>query len=255
MPFTRFDLGLWAASFIGHLILLGVLLSKNRYKEFPAFTAFIVFSVVRTLILFPLRNSPGYFNAYWALEGVAESLGFAIIFEGASIIFRPAGRWAPDVKTALWITVAASLAVAAALTYIAAPATIVPVQVVILKGKFLVSTLMAELFVGMIALSARVGLPWRYHVVHICRGLGVYAAFCVVADTALTFYGIRNGSELYSAVSHVRIILYLSCLTYWIVMLWRKEPLKPPMPPNLRKQLGALQEKLEQDLVRIQTWK
>jgi hypothetical protein len=257
MLITGFDLSIWAASFVGHLILLAVLLGRKRHIHLPAFTSLIAFNVIRSVVLFAInqRNGASYFNAYWTLSGIDEALGFAIVYEGASIIFRPAGSWARDVRTALWATLAVSIAVAGILTYIADPATSSAVQTLILKGKFLASTLQAELFVGMMGLSARVGLPWRSHVAHIFQGLGVYAAFCVIADTALTCYGIHQDSSLFTQVSHARIIVYLACLSYWIIMLSRKHAPKKDMPEHMREQLGKLQEQLDADLIRVQAFK
>lgn len=257
MSLTGFDLFVWAASFIGHLILLSVLIGKKRYNVFPAFTGLILFSLIRTPILYFLysHHSASYFNTYWALAGIDAALGFAIVLQGASIVFRPTGAWAPDVRAALWLTIAVSVAIAGVLTYLAAPAAVAPVQIEIVKGKFLAATLMTELFVGMMTLSARVGLPWRPHVMHICTGLGIYAAFCVIVDTTISCYGIRAGSELYGNLSHARILFYLAVLTYWIVALLRNPPERGSLPPGLGRQLGALQQQLDADLVRVRALK
>lgn len=257
MSLEFFDIVGWVASSVGHIILLALLFRRRRYQDFSAFTALILFSVVRSLVLLIVYRSynSSFFNAYWALAGVDEALGLAIVYQVASMVFRPAGAWARDVRTALWVTVAFSLAIAVLLTYFAAPATFAPVQSLIVKGKFFTATLMMELFVGVMALSARVGIPWRSHVMHICQGLGFYAAFCVILDTTITCYGIHSGSRLYQELSHLRIVGYLISLLYWIVMLFRKAPEGQRMPPSLRRQLGALQQQLDADLLRLRALK
>lgn len=257
MPLSGFDLSVWAASFIGHLLLLVVLLARKREQQFPVFTALIAFNVLRSCLLFYVnsRHHRQYFNTYWILAAMDEVLEFAFLYESASIVFRPSGAWARDIRGALWLTLAVCVSVAVVLTITASPVIQNPIQAVILRGKFLAATLMTELFVGMMALSARVGLAWKTHVARICQGLGLYSGFCVIADTSVTYYGIRPQSHLYEDLSHARIFIYLLCLGYWIVALWLKAPDSRRMPEVMHGQVLLLQQKLEADMGRLRSWK
>ena len=44
MPLSGADLLFWVAGFLGHIVLLGVLLGRRRATEFPRFTALIAFN-------------------------------------------------------------------------------------------------------------------------------------------------------------------------------------------------------------------
>lgn len=253
MHLSGFDLSVWVASFIGHLVLLGVLLVRKRQRQFPIFTALIAFNILRSCVLFyvNLLRHREYFNVYWAFAAIDAILQFAILYEGASIVFRPTGAWARDVRGALWTMLAVSMVIAVLLTALASPTTVEAVQVVILKGKFLAATLITELFVGMMALSAHVGLAWRTHVARICQGLGVYSGFCVIANTSMTYYGVQSPSTLYHDLSEIRIFIYLGCLFYWIIALWLQAPDSSRMPEVMHEQVLLLQRRLEADLVRL----
>lgn len=257
MHLSGFDVSVWAASFIGHVVLLGVLIGRKRAKQFPVFSAFIAFNILRTCLLFYInsRHRSQYFSLYWGLAAVDEVFGFAILYESAAIVFRPTGAWVRDARGALWIMVILSLAVALLLTSMATPVTRAPMQVAILRGKFLAATLITELFVGVMAFSGHVGLAWRTHVARICQGLGLYSGFCVIADIAVTYYGVRPQSNLYHELSQARIFVYLVCLGYWIVVLWLQAPDSSEMPQVMHKQVLLLQQRLEADLDKVRSWK
>ena len=253
MPVSSFDLILWAAGFLNLAILLGILLFRKRIQQFPVFTALISFSLIRSCVLFVvLTKYPNlYFAFYWSLAALDALLGFAILYESASLVFRPTGVWAQDVKATLWALLFVSIAVGLSITLAAAPVTRHPAQTYILRGKFLSATLMTELCVGMMALSVHAGLAWKTHVARICQGLGFYSAVCVVSDAVLNLRGIHGGSVLYKNFSHFRILVYNGCLIFWTASLLRKAPQAREMPEAVHKQLLLLQMRLGADLDRL----
>lgn len=248
---------MWAASFLGHLTLLAVILVRKRQSEFPVFTSLVVFNIVRSCTLFVilLRFPAVYFYWYWSLAAVDALLSFAILYECASSVFRPTGSWANDTKVTLWVVLGLSLAVGLLVTAVAAPATPFWVQVPILKGKFLAALLLTELSIGMMSLSSHAGLAWRTHVARICQGLGIYSGFCVIADAIVTLDGSSRESGLYGVFSHLRILVYLACLGYWTVAFWSEAPEGREMPEAVHHQLDVLQRRLNADLERLRAWK
>jgi hypothetical protein len=117
-----------------------------------------------------------------------------------------------------------------------------------IKGNFFTSALMSELFVGMIVLSVRAGLPWKTHIARICQGWGVYSASQVLVETGHTYFGLKQDDRVYIELSHIRIIIYIACLTYWIIMLWREAPPARNMTNQMRRQLAELHETADMDL-------
>ena len=63
MHLAGIDLLLRAASFLGHIILLSVLLIRRRAKEFPVFTTLISANIVRSRFRYIQRN----WITYWVV--------------------------------------------------------------------------------------------------------------------------------------------------------------------------------------------
>jgi len=112
----------------------------------------------------------------------------------------------------------------------------------ILKGSFFSAALMSELFVGMLAVSALAGLSWSSHVAKIAKGLTVYSAATLVLETANTWLGLGGSGRIYDDFSRVRIAIYLGCVAYWIVALWRDAPPARRMPDHVRRQASAISQ-------------
>jgi hypothetical protein len=254
MHLTGLDLLFWAAGLVAHLALLSVLLIRRRYKTFPIFTVFILSNIVRTVVLYFVEHygtRTTYFYTFWSLGILDTLLQLAVAYEMYSHTFRPLGAWARDVRgTFAWIA-AATIAVAAGLTWLAAPHARLWMQVVVIKGNFFSSVAMSELFVGMIALSVKAGLPWKTHVARISQGLGAYSIIDLVIETGHSYFGVGRNEYIYALLSHFRMSAYLVCVAYWIAMLWRNAPDPRQLPDNLHGQLIRLQNVVDSDLERI----
>jgi hypothetical protein len=254
MQLTGFDLLFWAAGLGAHLILLSVLLIRRRFKVFPIFTAFIVANVLRTVALYLVQlygTRFSYFFTYWSLAVLDTVLQLGVVYEMYSLTFRPMGVWARDLRGAFVWLVAGSIVVAAGLTWLATPHAPLWMQVVMIKGSFFSSACMSELFVGMVVLAVKAGLPWKTHVARISQGLGVFSIIDVLNEAGHSYLGLERDSPAYTSLSHFRMTVYLLCLAYWIVMLWRNAPDSKRLPDHMRGQLIQLQNIVDSDLEKI----
>src|SRR5258708_13996855 len=118
-------------------------------------------------------------------------------------------------------------------------------QVVLLKGSFFSAALMSELFVGMMALSSIARLSWSSHVAKIAKGLALYSVATLVFETANTSLGLDGNDRTYGELSRLRMGLYLCCVMYWIVSLWRNAPPARRMPELVRRQVSVISQALE----------
>jgi hypothetical protein len=258
MNLSYFDRFVWAASLYGQALLILVLWTRGRVKSFPIFTAYIAESIATNLALYFIRyhlSRPTYSHAYHTLGFVDEALQLLVVYELAVHIFCPTGVWASDVRKTFLALVGASFAIAFLLTWLAHPAGSLPVDTFLLRSNFFSAALMSQLFVGMMILSATVGLPWKTHVARIAQGLGAYSLFCVAKNIVLAYVDISKHPQVFRELSHLRILTYLGCEAYWIVLLWQKAPAPRDLPEAMRAQIYTLQKQVEYDLVRIRAWR
>jgi hypothetical protein len=206
-------------------------------------------------LTFRLGTRHAYFVTYWSLAILDVALQLAVVYEMASHVFRPLGRWARDVHRGFLWLLGGSIAVASLLTWMAAPAAHSWQEVVVIRGSFFSAALMSELFVGMVAFSVIAGLPWKTHVARISQGLGAYSIVCILIEAGHSYSIITPGTPTYVMLSHIRMAVYLVCITYWIVMLWRNAPRPKDLPDKMNRQLSLLQSRVAYDLYRIRSWR
>ena len=257
MDLTSLDLALWAGGFLGNLTLLLVLFYRRRARSFPFFTALITLGVVQTIILYLVRACgarSSYFITYWSLTLLDTMLQLCIVYEVASRVFRPLDVWAQDLRNSFAWLVGFSISVALALAWMESPPASTWMEALNARGNLFGAALMSELFVAMMALSVTARFPWRAHVAKIAQGLGVYSLLSVLIETGHSYPGI--GSNLQSSIllSYVRMVVYLGCVTYWIVALWRDEQPGRVMPPELQQKMFTLQSRLTYDLQQLRLW-
>jgi hypothetical protein len=251
MHLTGLDLFLWAATFFGHCVLLLVLWERRRGGLFPFFTTLISTNLIRSIALYLVMHhgtKANYFYTYWSLTVLDTILQLCVAYEMASKVFRPLGVWTSEVRQSFLWLLGLSLVVAGGLSWLASPPTRFLVQSLVIKGNLFAAAWMSELFVGMMTLSIRVKRPWNTHVAAISKGFGVYSMVGVIIESGHTYFGAGQGTQTYTAWSHFRIAVYLSCVVYWIVELWRDAPPSQELTEKMRTQLFTLQRKVESEL-------
>jgi hypothetical protein len=258
MHLTGFDRFVWAATFCGHLALLLVLLARGRARSFPAFTTYVVERIGTSVVLyfvFSHLSFSTYQHWYWSLYVLDELLQLLVFYELAAKVFCPTGAWARDVRGTFIGLVGASVLLSLLLTWLAYPRAPLHIQTFVLRSNFFSAALMSQLFVGMVVLSSTAGLPWKTHVARIAQGLGAYSIVCVAKDILINYVGLSQHALLYNELSHFRILTYLGCEVFWIVMLWREAPAPRDLSKSTRTQIYKLHKQVEYDLTRIRTWR
>jgi hypothetical protein len=250
MHFDHTDYLFWAAGLFGHIVLLVVISARHRAETFPFFTTLISANIVKTITLYLVAShNTRYFYrvTYSCLTAVDLVFQLCVAYEVALHVFRPTGRWAPDVRRGFVIVVVASITVAAGLTTLAQTPAKTWLAAVLIRGNFFSSALMSELFAGMIILSVTVGLPWKPHAARVAQGLGFYSLVTVLTEAGHNIFGMERSSRISGDLTLLRILTYLICLMYWIVMLWRDAPAPRELPAEIHSQLVAFQRLLEYD--------
>lgn len=251
MDFTKLDNLLWAASFVGHVTLLCVLLLRRRWREFPVFTILIGWDAALTAVLFGLyyrANKDWYTKVYWSSVVVDFVLQLGVVYEITRVVLRPTGTWVRDAWRQFLLWGSAGVLVAAVFAWTVSPPAKSFIESFEVRGNLFTSLVICELFVVMTMASNRLGLGWRSHVMAIAQGLTAWAAVAVVIDALHSFLGAEKD---FSPLEHVRMFVYLGALAFWIVQLWVPEPQRQPISPELQEIIVALRKRVRYDLGRL----
>jgi hypothetical protein len=235
---------LWTLTFAALLVLLVVLLGRDRARRFPLFTASIVLVALRLLasrMLFgrmaPMTSS----TIFLALADVAALVSMLVVVEMARRAFA-------GIKPRTWlIGTLAMLAVGGAvlakwgpwpawstLTAQSNLALLRVMQLFAQKGDMLACLLAVELGLLVILLGRRFKAGWRSHTQQIVIGIstaalaqlavrGIWQAIVLTAvpHSEAEYQRIMGLQEkLYNANS----VVYIAVLVWWIACLWIDEP-------------------------------
>ena len=116
------------------------------------------------------------------------------------------------------------------------------------RGNLFTSLVICELFVVMTLTANRLGLAWRSHVMALGQGLTAWASVAVLIDALHSYLGTERD---FSTLEHVRMLVYLAALGYWMVQMWLDEPARQPISAELQEYILALHRRVEYDLGRI----
>lgn len=235
---------LWTLTFAGLLVVLVVLLGRDRAQRFPWFTTSIVLMALRLLasrMLFGRLSHQALDTIFLSLADAAVATSLLVLVELSRRAFVGARRGA---ATAVTLGV---LAVGAAVTGLWGPwpnwktlaaagpmAKLLLMQMVAQKGEMLTDTLTVVLGLLVVLLGWRFKAGWRSHTQQIVIGLsaaslaqlGLRASLQALVQHAVIrsqaqyehILGMRE--KLYNANN----IVYLVVLVWWIACLWIDEP-------------------------------
>lgn len=243
---------LWAAGFVGHAALLAILLVRHRWKHFPVFTAYMAFQAVWSPILYVVyAHGPGWYaRVYWsgALLDFIGQLG--IVHEIARNVMKPTGTWLRDARKQFIFGATFGILLAGTLAWIVAPPSARAIDRLEMKSDLFAAFLVCELLLVISTTARRMGLGWRNHVIAISFG---FAAWIVVAVLTETLRGYYGRFHYFSAIEYTQQFTYLGALGFWMVQLWRPEPARRPISPELRDYIVALHRRVEYDLGELES--
>jgi hypothetical protein len=235
---------LWTLTFASLLVLLVILLGRDRARRFPLFTASIAVVALRLLVTRLLfgRMAPTTLTViFLALADLAVLMSLLVVVEMARCAFAGAKRRAWIVGTLAVLVVAAALVGVwgpwPAWKTLIAGSTIGVLRLMQLaaqKLELLDDLLAAELGLLVVLLGRRFKAGWRSHTQQIVIGLST-VGITEVAMRAI-WQAIATHAAPHSQAEYERIIglqgklynannvVYLAVLVWWIVCLWIDEP-------------------------------
>ena len=261
----NFEQILWALVLAAHLVLLIVLLGRDRSSRFPWFTAAIGFSTVHLiadhLLHGKLTTLAFYWQTYTAIL-VETILGLLVLSEVCRRILSSgkSGRILNAKGWLGWILVTGSIAIGAVWAWGPWPAwkaltqepKQLPLLLVVLsamKGQLFLAVLTVEVGLLVRMFGKRFGYGWKSHAQQIALGLSTYALgfLAVQTTTDVIKRNIHLTSRdqyehivrLFSNLDNGRFALWFLVLAWWIVWLWRDDPDDPSEPMATIETVGA----------------
>lgn len=237
MNVTTFENVLWALGFLVNACLLLVLVVKQRWREFPFFTAWIAFQVLLTIALFAIYRQGSaklYSEVYWSTGVLDFLLQIFVVIEIARIVLRSRGSWIHDShKRFIFFAVLGSLFAAGA-TFIMHPSAHTSIEVWEMRADLFTSLMFCEVFLAMMGSANRLRLQWDTHVMGLGEGLLAWGSSAVIIDALHSFLGRYRW---YALLEDFRGVVWIAAGVYWIIVFWRPQKERPPVSPEMQKYL------------------
>jgi hypothetical protein len=247
-PFNTSDI-LWTLTFAAHLVLLVVLLGRDRVARFPWFTTGVVILALRilTIRLLVKRLPPMTMQTIViVMADIGALVGLLVVVEIARRAFgrvrRPAWIAGALALMALGVVVLKFWGPWPSWSIVTARGTMANLrllQLIAQKTSLLVDVETIAVGLLIVLLGSRFGAGWRSHTQKIAIGLSA------ASISQMTIQGIwqavvtaaqHNPAILQSMAERQRVLglgeklsnanstIYIAIMVWWIVCLWRDEP-------------------------------
>jgi hypothetical protein len=247
-PLSTGDI-LWTLTFAGYLVLLVVLMGRDRIARFPWFTIAIVLMALRLLVIRLLVKRIPELTLDTIILVIADILGFVALMVVVEIARRAFG----GVRRSTWIVgalVLMALGVVAlkfwgpwpswsTLTARSTMSTLRLLQLIAQKASLLADVETIAVGLLIVLLGSRFKAGWRSHTQQVAIGLSTASLTVLVIqsiwDSVITT-AKANPAVLASIAEQQRVVnlgpklsnsnstIYIAVLIWWIVCLWRDEP-------------------------------
>ena len=256
---------IWTLTFAALLVLLVVLMGRDRARRFPWFTSSIV---LVTLDMLGKRLLHGRLSQI-TLAAIFITLADLVVIVGLMVLLEMARHAFGKVRTTVWIVgnlvmVAVGGVVLAAwgpwpawntLTADSPLAVLGMMQLAEIKGDLLVNVLTVELGLLVVLFGRRFHAGWRSHTQQIMIGLSTVAiaqlALQGVQQVFITTVVINSQADVDRArgflrnISNANGVVYLAVLLWWIVCLWNDEPAAADTPAEIPAETGVVEAAAE----------
>jgi hypothetical protein len=235
---------LWTLTFAALLVLLIVLLGRDRAQRFPWFTASIammgLLELTTQLLLSRLSRITGT-EIYLVLSNLDVAVGLLVLVELARRSFRGVGRLGWIVGTVAILAVGVAVLVLwgpwpawKTLTATSELATIRLMDLFVDKGILFSSVVTIELGLVITLLGRRFSAGWHSHAQRIAIGLSTAALAQLTLRVSLQAIGMHTHihtqaeydrvMDLRDKLIHGNNVLFLCVIVWWIACMWSDEP-------------------------------
>lgn len=235
---------LWTLTFAALLVLLVVLLGRNRARRYPWFTTYIILIALQRLtsrLLFGRMPQLTLAVIFISLAIVVAIVGLLVLVEVAQRAFRGI-QWRTWIGWTLMLAAAAAYVITVwgpwpdrrTLTADSFLAVLRLMGLVARKGELLVGLLTVELGLLVVLFGRRFKAGWRSHTQQIAIGLSTAAIALLAVERARQTILMRATPHteaelerimgLLEKLFNANSVVYVAVLVWWIVWLWMDEP-------------------------------
>ena len=257
---------LWTLTFAGLLVLLVVLLGRDRVRRFPWFTAAMVMMALRMIasrLLAARMPQITFSEIFLSLSDLASLVAIGVVMEIARKAFRRAGRTAWIIAAVILLgiggTVMAKWGPWPAWKTLMAGSEISTLRIMQLfaqKTDLLADVLVIQLGVLVVLFGRKFGAGFHSHTQQIVIGLST-ASIGQLA-MRMVWQQIALHTTIHSQAEYARVmgleekfynansVIYVVVLVWWIVCLWIDEPGTVPTAALAGDTKGTLSESTEE---------
>jgi hypothetical protein len=235
---------LWTLTFASQLVLVVVLMGRDRMRRYPWFTAGIVLSALHLMAEVLLVGR----MAMLPLQEILITMDDLVVIVGLLVVVEVARRAFAGVQRSLWIVNTAGVLVAAGLVmafwgpwltkkdlvWDSIIARLHLMQFAAMKGNVLIAILTVALGLLVVIFGRHFKAGWRSHTQMIAIGLSTVSVAFLSAQI-ITQSIVRAAHpqsradvdrivDLITKLWNANKVVYIAVLVWWIVWLWRDEP-------------------------------
>lgn len=213
------------------IVLCGVLLARNRHRQFPLFLLNALVSIATTIALIIFVNRPKpYFYFYWYGEAISVVVVFFALQESFHLVFRNflTLRWFRLLFPGVGVLMVIVALIRAAFQPVAQASLLASA---LISLEIAVGFLQVGVFLLFIVLVRFFQMRWRQY------AFGVVCGFGVAASGSLVVYLLRSefGTKFNPIVRMTAPLAYIAAVVVWLATFLRAKPSQP-----MQDQLSAL---------------
>ena len=235
---------LWALTFAGHLVLLIVLMGRDRMRRFPWFTVYIA------LIAFRLLSAKMLYGRLSQIPMAELFIGLALLaaLVNVAVLLELARKGFAGIKRAMWAGGALLIMGAGAVVLatwgswpswndLSAPGLISHLellQLIALKAGLLLDVETVLLGLAILLFGRRFHAGWKTHIQRVMIGLFVVSLSQLASEATVQIMA-RNAHprdmteyqhlvNLRDGIFHINSAIGVLALIWWIACLWKDEP-------------------------------
>src|SRR5215831_18552600 len=197
------------------VLLAAVVLAKRTWRSYPAFSAYVFFSVLETAVGSVMKHQgiqgKVYFYTFFALEAIGIVLGLAVVREVFTNLFSPHPALR-KLATVIFRVAVVALVVLACAVYFAEHGSARGIYQGIVQGQEAARIVELGVIMFLFLSSGAFGLHWRQNEFGIALGLGTCAAVELFSVTLFQ----HAGKETAQIFSLVRSLSFNLSLLIWL---------------------------------------